>query len=105
VIAYDGIMPIDTVTLARRIRWLDRNRRRLAIGIALLVIAPVVVMSCVWWTPPKLYAAFLTIQMAALSWYGIETALRVVQSIWETSHRALAGTVQLPRAVIFGRRN
>lgn len=88
--------------LARRINWLDRNRRRLSVAIAVL-LAPLMMLALVLWLPaswPKAHAASVAVAIACTSWYGIETALGLVLAVWETDHGKLTGPAKLPRAEV-----
>jgi uncharacterized BrkB/YihY/UPF0761 family membrane protein len=100
-------MSVDDIErLARRINWLDRNRRRLSVAISIL-LAPLFMLLLVWWLPPqwpKAHAACLAIATAAACWYGVETALGLVQAVWETDHNKLSGPATLPRAEVIRRK-
>jgi uncharacterized BrkB/YihY/UPF0761 family membrane protein len=101
-------MSVDEIDrLARRIHWLDRNRRRLSVGIAAVLVAPLFMLFLILWLPPqwpKIHAACVAIAIASASWYGIETALGLLQAVWETDHGKLTGPAELPRAKLVDRR-
>ncbi len=99
-------MSVDEIDrLARRIHWLEQNRRRLSVGIAIVLAPLMMVFLVIWLGPgwPKLHAASVAIAMSAATWYGIETALGLLQAVWETDHGRLTGPAQLPRAEIVDR--
>ena len=91
--------------LARRINWLDRYRRPLAISSA-AVLTPLVVWWFHGWLPPNWPVAHLVmiaIGVAAFAWYGIETLYGFLIALWETDYAKLTRPAGLPRAEIVRR--
>jgi len=86
-------------SLARRVRWLDRYRRWVAIGIA-AALAP-----ALWST---LAESFISIGFSVLLgttllvglWLLLEVAFAYIAAVWETEHNEIASANGLPRAVI-----
>ena len=92
--------------LARRVRWLDRYRRLIAIACAVLV-APFLMtdMSALldagW---PRFHATALSIVVGFVVWCAVEVCLAWITAIWETEHYRLQGTRGLPRAELLQRK-
>jgi len=93
-------------TLNRRVRWLDRYRRMLALAAA-AVIAPILIsrladaLGADW---PQLHATVLSAMLGLLVWCTIEVGLVWVTAIWETQCERLARSTRLPRAELLQRR-
>jgi hypothetical protein len=93
-------------TLNRRVRWLDRYRRMLALAAA-AVIAPILIarladaLGADW---PQLHATVLSAMLGLLVWCTIEVGLVWVTAIWETECERLARSTRLPRAELLQRR-
>ena len=91
---------VDIERLARRVRWLDRYRRYLAITAAALL--SILAMSrfediagADW---PGAHVDALGIMCAAIFWWVIEVALAWITSVWETRCDRLLRDRGLPRA-------
>jgi len=73
-------------TLAGRVRWLDRYRRLIAIGAA-IVSAPLLilelssVLGAEW---PEMHATLLSIMCGVILWWIVEVALVWLTAVWET---------------------
>ena len=84
--------------LDARIRWLDRYRRTLGIGIA-FAVAPII-----WfglgpgW--PRAHGFALVIALGVATWWIAELVLGVVLSAWETDANMIARERGLPRATV-----
>ena len=91
--------------LARRVAWLDRYRRMLALLIGAIAGAAVkwqltVALGADW---PGVHTSALAIIVAFVLWCAVEVGLAWVTAIWETECDRLARTNDLPRAVIVRR--
>ena len=92
--------------LARRVSWLDRYRRVISLGTAVVLAALLM-----WQLPvafgdewPRIHARALGVVLGFVCWCFVEVALAWVAAVWETEHdRALRGA-DLPRASIWRRR-
>jgi hypothetical protein len=88
--------------LAARVRWLDRYRRAVALGAAML-IAPLMLaqfaeeMGADW---PRMHATLLSIMLGAVVWWVTEVGLVYVTALWETEHEQLIRERGLPRAIL-----
>ena len=87
--------------LAGRVRWLDTNRRLLAIALAALVVP--LLMSQVddalgsdW---PEIHMTMLGAMLGFLVWWVIEVALVWLTATWETDCDRLVRERGLPRAI------
>jgi hypothetical protein len=92
--------------LARRVSWLDRRRRAIAVLCAILstplTIAQIDdVLGADW---PRAHALALTLMTAVLLWITIELALAWLLALWETEHSRLLRDGGLPRAAVRRRR-
>ena len=101
-------VPTDerTVSLGRRVRWLDSNRRRVAILIA-VVMTPCLELALKNWLGqdwPKVHAWMLAITIGILSWWLIEVALAWQTAVWETEYDQRLRDRGLPRAEIVVRK-
>lgn len=84
--------------LVRRVRWLDRHRRRIAIAGA-AALAGTMIFATSWllgddW--PVFHARLLAIFGAVLGWWLIEVALAWVTAVWETEADRLLRDRGLP---------
>src|SRR5262245_58689643 len=92
--------------LSRRIAFLDRRRRPLALLCAALS-APLTihqiddVLGADW---PRAHAIALTLMAGALLWIAIEIALAYLVAVWETEHDRLLRSPTLPPARLRKRR-
>ena len=87
--------------LDARVRWLDRYRRSLGIGVA-VVVAPII------WTSlgpgwPRAHGVALVIALGIAAWWVAEVVLGIVQSAWETELNMIARDRGLPRATVVTR--
>ena len=88
--------------LAARVRWLDRYRRLVALGVA-MVVAPFLiaqvseVLGGDW---PRLHATVLSVMLGVIVWWIVEVGLVYLTALWETEHERLVRERGLPRAVI-----
>jgi hypothetical protein len=84
--------------LARRVHWLDRYRRWVAIGIV-LVLAPLL-----WTTLAESFGTHYSIVLGSALLLGLWAILEVVfayiTAVWETEHNAIARSQGLPRAIV-----
>jgi len=93
--------------LARRVSWLDRNRRRISVAAALVIGVFLMV-----WLPtglgvewPTFHARLMSFVLAIFAWLAIEVSLAWLAAVWATEHdRTVRGDLSLPRASIFRRR-
>ena len=86
--------------LARRVRWLDRYRRTLAIltsvvATPLLVYQFLLAVGLDW---PKAHVMMLGIMLAIITWWLTEVALAWLAAVWETEHDRLSTSLGLPVA-------
>jgi hypothetical protein len=78
--------------LARRVGWLDRYRRPIAVAASLVLSALLLwklpdVLGDEW---PRVHAHLLGIVVGVATWCAIEVALAWLAAVWETEHdRAL----------------
>ena len=91
---------VDIERLARRVRWLDRYRRYLAIGTAILVALVsmhrfVEIAGAEW---PDVHTKALGLMIGVLSWWVAEVALAWITSVWETRCDRMLRDRGLPRA-------
>ena len=93
--------------LARRVTWLDRYRRVIAVISA--IVAGAFLM---WWLPdglgvewPKFHARLMSFVLALFAWLAIEVALAWLAAVWATEHdRAVRADPSLPRAQLLRRK-
>ena len=91
--------------LARRVGWLDRYRRILAIACA-VVISPLLishlaeVLGVDW---PRLHTTALSTMLGFFVWCAIEVGLVWLTALWETEWAQLTRDRGLPRAVVHKR--
>jgi hypothetical protein len=86
--------------LARRVGWLDRYRRAIAIASAIAVSALLL-----WQLPsllgddwPRVHAHLLGIVVGIVAWCAIEVALAWLAAVWETEHDRAVRDTGLPPA-------
>ena len=84
--------------LARRVRWLDRYRRRVAIAAALglaltMMFATSLVLGADW---PVFHARLLAVMVGVIAWWLVEVALAWVTALWETEADRLLRDRGLP---------
>ena len=92
--------------LARRIAWLDRFRRPLAILFA-IVVSQLGIWSVFGGWPddwPRVHLGMLSVMLGFVAWWAIEAALGFVLAIWETDHNKLTKPAELPRAEVVRRK-
>lgn len=84
--------------LARRVRWLDRHRRSVAISTGLSA-SPIIYsqLSPDW---PRVHAVALFITCGFVMWWLTEVALAGLAALWETEHNEIARDRGLPRAIV-----
>ncbi len=84
--------------LAARVRWLDRYRRVVAIGIA-MVLSPALLSALTdeW---PRFFRGALFITGGAVLWWIVETVLAAATALFETEAEQLARDRGLPRAIV-----
>ncbi|HUS32934.1 MAG TPA: hypothetical protein VMZ53_30740 [Kofleriaceae bacterium] len=95
-------VPTDarTVTLGRRVRWLDRYRRTIAIALAVVAL-PLIMLELGellgndW---PGVHATMLAAMLSFCSWWLIEVALAWMTAVWETEYDRRLRERGLPRA-------
>jgi hypothetical protein len=84
--------------LVRRVRWLDRYRRTIAVISALTLVA-IMVFASDWllgsdW--PVFHARLLSILVGVITWWLVEVALAWVTALWETEADRLLRDRGLP---------
>jgi hypothetical protein len=93
--------------LARRVRWLDRYRRLIAIASAVALSALLLWELPTWlgdaW--PVIHARLLGIVFGVATWCTIEIALAWLAAVWETEHDRALRNPGLPRAVLRQRKS
>lgn len=91
--------------LGRRVRWLDRYRRTIAVAFA-LALAPVCLvrlsnlLGSQW---PEAHVWLLTICACTVTWWVVEVALAWQTALWETEYDGLRGERGLPPARVVRR--
>jgi hypothetical protein len=91
--------------LGRRVRWLDRWRRLVAIVLT-IAIAPFMVLDLVsvlgtdW---PAEHTTVLALMLGFLLWCAVEVGLAWITALWETEHARLGRQRGLPRARVIRR--
>jgi hypothetical protein len=101
-------LPTDarTVSLGRRVRWLDRYRRTVAIAAA-LALSPFVIFEISdllgndW---PGAHAVMLATLLSVMSWWTIEVSLAWVTAVWETEYDQRVRDRGMPRAQVIVRK-
>lgn len=93
-------------TLARRVTWLDRYRRAIAITLAvalwfLCMYELESVISPQW---ASIAGATLSTLSAITTWWLVEVALAWLTALWETEHDQLVRDRGLPRAQLIVRK-
>jgi polyferredoxin len=92
--------------LARRVRWLDRYRRRIAITAAVtlaltMMFATSWVLGAEW---PVFHARLLAGMVGVIAWWLVEVALAWITALWETqADRLLRDRGLPPMRVVTGR--
>jgi hypothetical protein len=85
-------------TLGKRVRWLDRYRRLLTIGMV-VVLAPLL-----WSTLAESfgtsYSVILGTALLVGLWAILEVVFAYVTALWETEHEEITRANGLPRAVL-----
>jgi polyferredoxin len=88
--------------LARRVRWLDRYRRYLAL-LAAAIIAPFLIIQVgevlggEW---PEMHVTLLSLMLGVIVWWIIEVGLIYLTASWEAEHDRLVRDHGLPRAIV-----
>ena len=90
--------PERITQLAARVRWLDRYRRVVAIGVA-LIVSPIVLSDFTdqW---PQFFRGALYVTGGAALWWIVETVLAAATALFETEAEQLARDRGLPRAIV-----
>ena len=86
--------------LARRVGWLDRYRRTLAVGIAVVLSVMMIMrlrdeLGSDW---PQMHATLLGVMLGAIVWCLAEIGLAWVTALWETECHRLMRQGELPAA-------
>lgn len=93
-------------SLARRVRWLDRYRRLIAI-VAAVIFAPLMLaevsdsLGADW---PQMHATALSVMIGVGVWCVMEIVLAWITAVWETEYSVLLRDRGLPRAIVCRRR-
>lgn len=89
--------PERITQLAARVRWLDRYRRIVAIGIA-MILAPLLLSELTdqW---PQFFRGAMYVSGGAILWWLVETVLAAATALFETEAEQLARDRGLPRAI------
>jgi hypothetical protein len=84
--------------LAARVVWLDRYRRVVAIGVA-MILAPLLLsdFTDAW---PQFFRGAMYVSSGALLWWLTETVLAAATALFETEAEQLARDRGLPRAIV-----
>ena len=98
--------PPRVEVLARRVRWLDRHRRWLAIlaAIVLVAVSRRELLEALGPDWPEVHATALGVIFGVVAWWSIEVAMLWVASWWETECARLERPGGLPPATIVLRR-
>ena len=91
--------------LARRIDWLDRYRRPLALLTTAIVVTAIVI-ALKRWLPadwPGAHLVAICIVIGFVAWYAIETLYGLVLALWETDYASRTAPPKLPRAEVITR--
>lgn len=88
--------------LAERVRWLDRYRRSLAIGIAIVVAlifrdSYISQLDTEW---PRFHMTMMSAMFGCIVWLVAEVGLAYVTALWETEEYRLSRERGLPRATL-----
>lgn len=92
--------------LARRVGWLDRYRRLVAIAVALFT-APLLIselgetLGSDW---PQMHVTLLAAMLGAVVWCVVEVGLAWLTALWETEHHRLMRDGGLPVARMLRRK-
>lgn len=88
--------------LSRRVRWLDRYRRILAIGTAIAVTTFVIVTLADAFGPawPQFHAVMLGLVIGFFAWIALEVSFAWLTALWETEAVLLVRDRGLPLAVV-----
>jgi hypothetical protein len=93
--------------LTDRVRWFDRYRRWVAIGIA-AIIAPILIaeldeiLGAHW---PLIHSLMFSTMLGVVVWWVAEVSLAWLTALWETECDRLTRSEGLPRAELLQRRN
>lgn len=93
-------------SLARRVRWLDRYRRTIAV-ICALATAPAMLLRLAGFLGhdwPQLHVIALAVLASVITWWVVEVWLAWMTALWETEHLRLLRDRSLPRALLVRRR-
>ena len=88
--------------LARRVRWLDHNRRTIRRAITFWVaLLGVIVMPFVFGSDwPRFHARLMGIAAGFLLAFVVDLWIAATLSLWEVRHDRLVGDRGLPRAIL-----
>ncbi len=92
--------------LARRVGWLDRYRRTLAISIT-VILCPLVllrvtdILGADW---PRIHGTLVAVVIGVGMWVVTETLLAWMTAVWETECAHLMRENTVPRAIVRKRR-
>lgn len=86
--------------LGRRVRWLDRYRRAIAIAVALglgpfCLVELSRLLGSQW---PEAHVWLMTIMACTVTWWVVEVALAWQTALWETEYDRLRAERGLPPA-------
>jgi hypothetical protein len=92
--------------LARRVRWLDRYRRGIAVVTAMIAVVILMeqladVLGADW---PRFHSTVLAVMLAVIGWWMIEVGLAWITAMWETECDRLIRDRGLPRAELLPER-
>jgi hypothetical protein len=92
--------------LARRVSWLDRYRRAIAVATAALVSAALFTELAEQLGPdwPKVHGTLLAVVVGVVIWCVAEIGLAWLTAFWETECARLLRDRGLPRAVVRNQR-
>ena len=92
--------------LGRRVRWLDRYRRSIAVTVAVLFVPLCIVMLPRWlgseW--PEAHVWMMSVCASVITWWVVEVALAWQAALWETEYDRLRHDRGLPPARVIIRR-
>ena len=103
-------VPRDAARIRRltdRVRWCDRYRRWVAIGIA-VILSPILieelddVLGAHW---PLIHILMISALLGVAVWWVAEVSLAWLTAVWETECDQLMRGSGLPRAQLIRRRN
>jgi hypothetical protein len=92
--------------LARRINWLARFRRPIAIALA-AAASLALMYHFTGWVPkswPGGHMVFIIVMVGTVCWYAIESVLGFVLALWETDYASLTRRPSLPHARLLRRK-